>query len=82
MRRDALRLQDMVEAADPLAAYLRDLSREKFSAGGLAQDAILRQLWQKLHQFKLENTQSARTWGSGTSGATAAIERKTMYDEI
>ena len=44
MRRDALRLQDMVEAADVLAGYLRDLSQEAFLAGGLAQDAILRQL--------------------------------------
>ncbi len=44
MRRDALRLQDIVEAADALAGYLQDLSQEQFLAGGLAQDAILRQL--------------------------------------
>ena len=60
MRRDALRLQGIAEAADALAGYLRDLSREKFSAGGLAQDAILRQLLQKLQQFKLENSQRSR----------------------
>lgn len=44
MRRDALRLQDIIEAAEVLAGYLRDLDQEKFLAGGLAQDAILRQL--------------------------------------
>lgn len=44
MRRDALRLLDIVEAADVLAGYLQSLSQETFLAGGLAQDAILRQL--------------------------------------
>ena len=44
MRRDALRLQDTVEAADALAGYLQGLSQEQFVAGGLAQDAILRQM--------------------------------------
>ena len=36
MRRDALRRQDIVEAADALAGYLQDLSQEQFVAGGLA----------------------------------------------
>ena len=44
MRRDALRRQDIVEAADALAGYLQDRSQEQFVAGGLAQDAILPQL--------------------------------------
>ena len=44
MRRDAQRLQDIVEAAEVLSGYLRGLRSEEFLAGGLAQDAILRQL--------------------------------------
>lgn len=44
MRRDAQRLTDIVRAADSVARYLREFSKDEFFAGGLAQDAILRQL--------------------------------------
>ena len=44
MRRDAQRLQDIVVAADAVAAYLRQIGRDEFLTGGIAHDAILRQL--------------------------------------
>ena len=44
MRRDAQRLQDIVVAAEAAAAYLRQIGKDEFLAGGLSHDAILRQL--------------------------------------
>ena len=44
MRRDALRLSDIAEAARAIAGYVTSLGLEQFLAGGLAHDAILRQL--------------------------------------
>ena len=44
MRRDGLRLLDIVEAAGAVAGYLAGTTKHQFLAGGLAQDAILRQL--------------------------------------
>ena len=44
MRRDAQRLQDIVDAADTAATYLLNLSQSEFFAGGISHDAILRQL--------------------------------------
>ena len=39
MRRDAQRLQDIVVAADAVAAYLRQIGRDEFLTGGIAHDA-------------------------------------------
>ena len=44
MRRDAQRLLDIVEATAVVARYLQNLNKDHFLAGGLVQDAILRQL--------------------------------------
>ncbi len=44
MRRDELRLRDVVAAADTLAEYLKGVRQEQFQSPGLLQDAILRQL--------------------------------------
>ena len=44
MRRDGLRLRDIVEAAGTVADYLAGVTQEQFFAPGLIQDAILRQL--------------------------------------
>ena len=44
MRRDALRLLDIVRAAVVVEDYLDGISQERFVAGGLHQDAVLRQL--------------------------------------
>lgn len=44
MRRDALRLMDIVEAARTVAGYVAEIGQEQFLSGGLARDAILRQL--------------------------------------
>ena len=44
MRRDVQRLQDIVVAADAAAAYLQNINMDEFLAGGVAHDAILRQL--------------------------------------
>lgn len=44
MRRDAQRLLDIVAATAIVAGYLAEIERERFVSGGLAQDAILRQL--------------------------------------
>lgn len=43
-RSDVLRLKDIVGAAETVASYLKGVSREEFLAGGLVQDAVLRQL--------------------------------------
>ncbi len=44
MRRDAQRLADIVQAAEIAQAYIDGVTREQFFAGGLLQDAVLRQL--------------------------------------
>ncbi|MFN0103166.1 MAG: DUF86 domain-containing protein [Bryobacteraceae bacterium] len=44
MRRDGLRLLDIVEAAETVAGYVAEIREEQFLSGGLARDAILRQL--------------------------------------
>lgn len=44
MRRDALRLQDILQAAGVISRYLEGVRREEFLAGGLVQDGTLRQL--------------------------------------
>lgn len=43
MRRDAQRLQDMVDAADMIAVYLSGVDQDRFLASSLLQDAVLRQ---------------------------------------
>ena len=43
-RSDVLRLKDIAAAADTVASYLNGVSREEFLAGGMVQDAVLRQL--------------------------------------
>lgn len=44
MRRDAQRLLDIGASTAIVAGYLAEIEREQFVSGGLAQDAILRQL--------------------------------------
>ena len=44
MRRDAQRLLDIVAAAGAVAGYIAETGQEQFLSGGLAHDAILRQL--------------------------------------
>ncbi|MBK5291573.1 MAG: DUF86 domain-containing protein [Acidobacteriia bacterium] len=44
MRRDSLRLLDIVGAADAASGYAMQIDHEQFLAGGVGQDAILRQL--------------------------------------
>ena len=44
MRRDTQRRLDIGEATAKVARYVQDLGEDEFLAGGLGQDAILRQL--------------------------------------
>lgn len=44
MRRDALRLRDMAEAAAKVAEYLAEVYAEQFIANDLLRDATIRQL--------------------------------------
>ena len=44
MRRDELRLRDIVAAADALSEYLEGARKERFESPGIFQDAVLRQL--------------------------------------
>ena len=86
MRRDAQRLQDIVVAADAVAAYLRQIGRDEFLTGGIAHDAILRQLTVAGEAaYKVSRGMGARhtemPWGQIATWQFATVQLPLLRDQ-